>query len=112
MTAPTAAKTCAIDDCARPVDSRGWCTAHYQRWKKHGDPTVGGPIRAYGKPRTCSVEGCDAAHCARGYCNSHYKQLARYGTPTHTRPPASPTALRGRWVLNPRTRIREYQEPA
>lgn len=31
---------CAVDGCERPTHSRGWCTKHYSRWRKHGDPLV------------------------------------------------------------------------
>lgn len=27
---------------------RGWCTLHYQRWRKTGDPEGGGPLRIVG----------------------------------------------------------------
>lgn len=30
--------TCLIDDCTAPVAHRGWCSKHYQRWKRNGDP--------------------------------------------------------------------------
>lgn len=32
---------CSIDGCDRPVDARGWCKAHWQRWRRHGDPLGG-----------------------------------------------------------------------
>ena len=35
-------KTCSIEDCEKPTLARGWCGAHYQRWRKHGDPLGGG----------------------------------------------------------------------
>ena len=31
-------KKCSIENCERPSDSRGWCTMHYDRWRKHKDP--------------------------------------------------------------------------
>ena len=31
-------KTCSISDCDKPVKARGWCSMHYDRWSKHGDP--------------------------------------------------------------------------
>lgn len=31
--------TCAVPDCTGAVRSRGWCNAHYLRWRKTGDPT-------------------------------------------------------------------------
>lgn len=34
-------ETCSVSGCDRPIDRRGWCTSHYQRWRKHGDPTAG-----------------------------------------------------------------------
>ena len=35
--------TCDIEGCDRPVlvASRGWCSRHYQRWQRHGDPEAG-----------------------------------------------------------------------
>lgn len=29
---------CSIKDCGKPTQSRGWCSKHYQRWLKYGDP--------------------------------------------------------------------------
>ncbi|MBN9210756.1 MAG: hypothetical protein BGO45_10805 [Microbacterium sp. 71-36] len=29
---------CAIDDCDRPSRARGWCTLHWDRYRRHGDP--------------------------------------------------------------------------
>src|SRR5688500_18875466 len=43
---------CSISSCGKPiVNLRGWCPGHYQRWRKHGSPHVGGPTRtANGAP--------------------------------------------------------------
>lgn len=30
--------TCSIGACGKPVESRGWCSKHYTRWLRHGDP--------------------------------------------------------------------------
>lgn len=29
---------CSIEGCASRAICRGWCTKHYTRWKRHGDP--------------------------------------------------------------------------
>jgi len=29
---------CSIPDCNKPTFCRGWCSAHYSRWQRHGDP--------------------------------------------------------------------------
>jgi hypothetical protein len=36
---------CSVDGCDRAADVRGWCRAHYKRWRRHGDPTAGQPPR-------------------------------------------------------------------
>lgn len=41
-------KPCSVDGCAGNADRsasgyRGWCGAHYQRWRRHGDPLGGRP---------------------------------------------------------------------
>lgn len=41
---------CSVDDCSNPATRRGWCSAHYQRWRRHGDPLVGGALVRYGGP--------------------------------------------------------------
>lgn len=29
---------CSIAGCDKPVKAKGWCSIHWQRWWKHGDP--------------------------------------------------------------------------
>jgi hypothetical protein len=31
---------CAVDDCGKRVVARGWCSAHYQKWRAYGSPLV------------------------------------------------------------------------
>lgn len=39
------AKACMVEGCGRKILARGLCSAHYDRLRKHGDPTVGGNVR-------------------------------------------------------------------
>lgn len=41
---------CRIAGCGRPIKARGWCEAHYKRWRLHGDPLVGGKVTHRGEP--------------------------------------------------------------
>lgn len=35
--------TCSVDGCTAPSRTRGWCGPHYQRWRRTGSETGGGP---------------------------------------------------------------------
>lgn len=40
-------RRCSIEGCTRGGRFvRGWCEAHYKRWRKYGDPLGGGTVRA------------------------------------------------------------------
>lgn len=34
-------RICAIPQCGKPIEARGWCNKHYIRWRKFGDPLAG-----------------------------------------------------------------------
>lgn len=34
-------RLCSIPDCGKRVYGHGWCSKHYQRWRRHGDPLKG-----------------------------------------------------------------------
>lgn len=70
--------SCAVEGCERPRSRRGWCTAHYNRWRKNGDP---GPadIRTWGN-KVCAVEGCGREYAGGGYCNMHRMRLRVHGS--------------------------------
>lgn len=40
------AKACSVGDCERQAFSKGLCRAHYDRQRKFGSPTTGGPLRS------------------------------------------------------------------
>lgn len=37
-----AGRICSIEGCKRKLYARGWCSRHYQRWARFGDPSAGG----------------------------------------------------------------------
>lgn len=70
---------CAFDGCERSAAAKGWCSAHYYQWRKHGKCwELGSTSRGTVKPvKDCAFDGCDRqAQCA-GYCNGHYRQKRR-----------------------------------
>lgn len=43
---PTVGKAiCSIDSCSTEALAYGWCSKHYQRWKRHGDPEYAQVVR-------------------------------------------------------------------
>lgn len=44
-----AERTCKIDGCSNPAGvpgtAHGWCSKHYMRWIRHGNPNAGGAER-------------------------------------------------------------------
>jgi len=69
---------CSIEGCDGRAVTRGWCSKHYGRWLRQGDPTV--VLRT----QLCSVAECDEKHYAKGWCKTHYDLMRRRGT---VRPP-------------------------
>jgi hypothetical protein len=51
-------RTCAIEGCEKDSFSRGWCSKHYSRWQRHGDPLA--QLRASPTPPDATHK-----HCAR-----------------------------------------------
>jgi hypothetical protein len=50
---------CDVSGCTKPSrNGHGWCSMHYFRWRKHGDPTLGG--RAPRIPAGPLIEALDA----------------------------------------------------
>lgn len=66
-----AKRTCDVLECDNPSRARGFCNAHYARFRRYGSPTAGGPSRTGG---TCAVEDCATDHYCRGYCIKHYER--------------------------------------
>jgi hypothetical protein len=85
---------CAVTGCGRLAATRGWCSAHYARWLRTGDP---GPaeIRSIqphdrNPAQSCGVEGCARPYKARGYCNAHLTRWYQYGDPRADQPIGPP----------------------
>lgn len=76
---------CSIENCEKPTGvkgtARGWCSGHYQRFKRHGDPLAGGSSPRI-VPGTCVAQECEAPDVGpHGYCGKHWVAWKRYGDP-------------------------------
>lgn len=77
---------CAVDECEGVRFAKGYCTKHYQKYKKYNDP-LGGP----GSGRVIEHESCTIItqdnrqclkpHAAQGMCQMHYRRVKLYGDP-------------------------------
>lgn len=65
---------CKIDGCDKGGKlKRGWCSGHYERWRKHGSTEVNNAR----KRTDCAFEGCQGKAEARGLCGKHYAAMVR-----------------------------------
>lgn len=87
-------KLCSIAGCGKPGSQRGWCGAHYQRWRRTGDPLGSIPRRK--PPEYCVVAGCEKRSATAGLCCSHYKRRCRHGNPLAGR---TPNGAPYKWIV-------------
>lgn len=78
---------CKIDGCDKESRGRGWCSTHWLRWRKYGDPLY---VKKNGidfnvKAR-CGVEGCGRPNHARLLCDMHLSRYQKHGDPTVVMP--------------------------
>lgn len=113
-------RTCAVDGCERTSKSRGWCHAHYQRWRNGGDVRADVPLR---ESRRCAAFDCDRMAYARGYCQTHYRRVLASGDPREDQPIRVvtgsgwfshgywyvPVEARERWLTDGATQIGEHR---
>lgn len=73
-----AERTCSVDGCETRHHRMGYCSSHYYRLKRYGDPLhkAAPKIKAL-----CSVPGCDRESSRRGWCGAHYDRWRQTGDP-------------------------------
>ena len=69
---------CSIEGCTNPFRCKGFCNAHYLRWRKYGDP-----LESDHRPQKsfCTMPDCDEPTNGRGLCQKHYKRWQVHGDP-------------------------------
>lgn len=75
---------CSIAGCLNPLRARSYCSTHWARWRKTGDPNF---VNVFHLPEICAYRGCHRRPAGRldgsgdAYCNLHYQRLRTGGTP-------------------------------
>lgn len=67
-------RVCSVSDCDRQAKTRGWCSTHYNRWFRNGDPQASQAVAVKNPGLACREPGCERRASARGLCDSHYKR--------------------------------------
>jgi hypothetical protein len=75
---------CSIPDCGEKNYAKSWCSRHYQKNRKYGDPLADRSRTAV--TGFCAVDGCDKSISRTIYCMMHYCRLLRTGELGHASP--------------------------
>lgn len=74
---------CSVTGCELSTKSLGYCSKHYVRFKKYGNPeTVLRNREQSAVPVICQVESCEKKSKSLGFCSTHLERFKRYGNPT------------------------------
>lgn len=74
-------KICKIDGCNGKHKGHGYCTKHYERFRRYGDPMGGQRFRVSNNGKKCSVHDCEEMATSLGYCDKHWKRQHKHGSP-------------------------------
>jgi hypothetical protein len=71
---------CSVKNCDRLATTRGWCTKHYKRYMRHGDPEK--TLFDMSKLPHCTFENCTRSVEGKGLCSMHAKRMRKHGDPS------------------------------
>lgn len=66
---------CSLPDCNSVHLARGYCSKHYKKFRKYGDPLA----EADRYPETCSIDGCGKPTHDLGMCGMHALRFRKSG---------------------------------
>lgn len=69
------ASKCSVKGCDKNYFASGFCSAHYYKSKKYGDP-LAGRVNSGG---SCDVDGCNDLIHAHRLCAKHYARYKKHG---------------------------------
>lgn len=74
--------TCSVDRCGYPAQTKGFCGAHYRRYRTGRDLNAPMRRRVSVNVGPCSVDGCDKPRAYATLCQAHYSRQKRHGDVT------------------------------
>ena len=80
-------RICSVEGCGKPQYARLYCTLHWHRWRRHGDPLITKRRRS----RLCSVSDCSNPHEGHGFCVKHLIRWRKFGSTELPPHPPRPT---------------------
>jgi hypothetical protein len=73
-------RMCAVGGCEEPRQAKGFCSMHYARYLRNGDPGPAGK-KNLPLPDECTVAGCAEVPLAKGLCGMHWARQHKHGDP-------------------------------
>ena len=70
---------CKVDGCEKLYEGLGWCSLHYSRYIRHGDPLIKTKVLKKRGVIKCKVDGCEKLYSCLGWCSLHYSRHKRNG---------------------------------
>lgn len=70
-------KLCAIDGCGLKFHARGWCRAHYTRWRRYGNPVTSEGVTAIRPDRPRKPDTQANLSALQGFIAARNKRLAK-----------------------------------
>jgi len=77
-------RICSVDGCGNPTQGAGYCSGHYKRLLRYGDPLGRPKFKNGGK---CLVGGCLGVARSKGMCRRHFLRFKDHGDPLAGRTP-------------------------
>ncbi len=74
-------RVCSARGCTSPAFCKTYCTKHYMRFSKTGDPLKTPSNRPHGQRNICKIKDCNGIVEGWGWCRKHYKKWRKYGDP-------------------------------
>jgi hypothetical protein len=75
-------RICKVTGCERGYTAKGYCSRHYQQFKKWGE-SLTAPPQPEEPEKRCSIPDCDKKSKSLGLCQRHYNKLYYHGDANH-----------------------------